>query len=258
MTKERILIVAAVLIMVAIGIYAADRVAKPADLVIVPQTIHEETAKPATLLNVEYPTITGFKSKSSELSFNETLKSLIEGEIAAFKEETKNSIPYPDEVSQRSEFGSKYEIGVATSTLVSIRFNNYAYSAGAAHPLSYVVAFNYDITRNKLIGLGDLFTVGSPYLQRISEKATAGLEEKFKEDLEGLADWIKTGAAPKEENYQLFEIKPEGLVVIFNPYQVGPYVIGVPDVTIPYSDLQDIISEQGPLSIFIAPDTTSQ
>jgi hypothetical protein len=114
------------------------------------------------------------------------------------------------------------------------------------------------MTRNQPLALSDLFKVGSPYLERISEKSIAGLQEKFKDDLEGLIDWIKSGAAPKEENYQSFVIKPEGLVVIFSPYQVGPYVIGTPEVTIPYADLQDVVNPQGPLSAVISAPATSQ
>jgi hypothetical protein len=258
MHKERILIVAAVLIMAGLGAYAARHVTKPVVLTVATQTVHEENTSPAALINAEYPVITGFKLKPEELALNQAIKKYTDDAVASFKEDIHDAIPIDQEPYQRSEFSSKYEIGVVTSTLVSVRFSNFMYSAGAAHPLSYVDGFNYDVSGGKPIALQDLFIANSPYLEHISEKAIADLKVQFKDDLESLAEWIDTGAAPKNENYQTFIIKPEGLLVIFSPYQVGPYVIGTPEVLIKYSDLRDILNPNGPVSIFMSSTVDSR
>lgn len=257
MIKERILIVLAVVIAIGIGIYAVKRVAPPAELVIQTTTIQEEVQNPPAIIKAEYPVITGFRSKSAEFSLNQTIKSAIETSIASFKEEIKDMIIFPGEQNQRSEFGSKFKIGIATSSFVSILFNNYTYSAGAAHPNSYVQSFNYDVVYNRAITLGDLFKTATPYLQRIADKGIAGLLEQFSADREGLEDWIKSGAAPTQENYQVFLMTPDGLLIIYNTYQVGPYAIGAPEVLIPYAEFADIIAPQGPIGSHARRDETA-
>jgi hypothetical protein len=60
-------------------------------------------------------------------------------------------------------------------------------------------------------------------------------------------EWDK-GASPELKNYQNWTLTARGLVVTFDPYQVGPFAAGAPSVLIPYAELKDVLRPDGPLA----------
>ena len=74
-------------------------------------------------------------------------------------------------------------------------------------------------------------------------------ELKGGEDLPN--EMIDEGAKAVPENYRNWLVKPEGLEITFDPYQVGPYVAGPQYVTIPYKALIRVINPAGPLAPFL-------
>ena len=114
---------------------------------------------------------------------------------------------------------------------------------GGAHPGLYHVPLNLDFTTGQVLQLADLFTPGSNYLGLIAQIATAdlkGREAIFQEQLE-------TYAGPNPDNYRLWELGPDGLWIVFDPYQVAPWAAGPQFVLIPYEDLAGILDPGGPL-----------
>ena len=47
-----------------------------------------------------------------------------------------------------------------------------------------------------------------------------------------------------------FAISTGGLLFTFNPYEIGPYVMGAPQVFIPYKEMKDLINKNGLLAQF--------
>ncbi len=118
----------------------------------------------------------------------------------------------------------------------SLRFNISEYISGAAHPINYVSVLNYNFKEDKEINFNDIFKNDTDYLAAVSTISAAKLLQRFQDD-HSSADWIKTGAAPEGENYSNFGMNKKGLIIYFNPYQVGPYASGIQEIEIPYSDL---------------------
>jgi hypothetical protein len=56
------------------------------------------------------------------------------------------------------------------------------------------------------------------------------------------------GADPTAENYTVWNISADGLVIVFNEYQVAAYVAGPQTVVIPFGELEKIINPSGPLA----------
>jgi len=55
-------------------------------------------------------------------------------------------------------------------------------------------------------------------------------------------DWILEGTDPSEpDNFRDFNITADALMISFDPYEVGPYVMGAFTVYIPYSEFGDNI-----------------
>ena len=62
------------------------------------------------------------------------------------------------------------------------------------------------------------------------------------EGSEELLDWVREGAAPKAGNYRNFLIAKDGLVIVFDPYQVAPGVMGIISVAVPYALLDRLMA----------------
>jgi hypothetical protein len=52
------------------------------------------------------------------------------------------------------------------------------------------------------------------------------------------------------ENYAVWNLSAEGLVITFNEYQVAAYAVGPQVVVIPFTALKDISDPRGPLTTF--------
>ena len=54
--------------------------------------------------------------------------------------------------------------------------------------------------------------------------------------------FLKNGAMYSIFFLGLIMLKPDGFHLIFQNYQVAPYVVGEPEITIPYDALKDYLS----------------
>jgi len=113
---------------------------------------------------------------------------------------------------------------------------------GGAHPNHSYFSVNFDKTSQDMISIKDLFDNTELALDKISKYAVSNiliqkserLNEKIKVD-----EWLVDGAGPDLKNYNIFVFvldknrRIEGLKFIFPPYQVGPYVEGEYEVTVP-------------------------
>jgi uncharacterized protein DUF3298/peptidoglycan-N-acetylmuramic acid deacetylase PdaC-like protein len=157
-------------------------------------------------------------------------------EEAAAKQETRSPRP-------PNSLDVSYEVTAAGKDFVSVLFSFYEY-AGGAHPNTTTESFNYDLNRNAPVMLADLFTPNSNYLTVISDYCVRELKKL------DTVSGVENGAGPKIENFHSWNITPAGLKITFDPYQVGPYVVGGHEVVIPYSALKPIIKPDGLLAQF--------
>ncbi len=52
---------------------------------------------------------------------------------------------------------------------------------------------------------------------------------------------LNRGTPPTNENFQFFALAGKNLIIIFPPYQVGPWVLGTQQDDIPLSKVSDIL-----------------
>jgi hypothetical protein len=64
----------------------------------------------------------------------------------------------------------------------------------------------------------------------------------------GFDEPFSDGAKPMPENYDNWNITPDGLLITFDMYQVAPGASGPLQVLVPYAQLQGVIDPQGPLA----------
>lgn len=197
--------------------------------------IKKENTNPDYILDVTYPQVENVSAKEK---INSLLQSEVEKNIADFVKNVDDVQIF--EGAATSSFSLHFEPVLTGPKILSIRLNYSQYSAGAAHPISFIHPFNYLLNEQKKIEkLSDVFTNVSSTLSVLSSLSQKDLKKQFGEDYEFMKDTIENGTAPKEENFQNFIFEKENFVIIFNPYEVAPYAAGILEVKIPYSELRD-------------------
>lgn len=111
-------------------------------------------------------------------------------------------------------------------------------NTGGAHPNSYFKTFVFDTESGARLALAQLFSPGAPYLARLSEISRAKLPGIIGEYAD--TEYIADGSMPEEENFQDFFFDTDALVILFPPYQVGPYALGPITLRIPAIELKDL------------------
>jgi hypothetical protein len=127
--------------------------------------------------------------------------------------------------------------------IISIRLSIQGFIAGMAHPYHYHHTLNYNLNTDELMDLSDLFDPESDYLNRIAHYCYEDLSKHLSNK-----DMIAAGTAPNPSNYRHWNIKPNGLLITFDEYQVAPYANGAQMVLVPYSILESFISPDSPIA----------
>ncbi|WP_018394307.1 DUF3298 and DUF4163 domain-containing protein [Bacillus sp. 37MA] len=178
---------------------------------------------------VFYPKVIGMQDQGMERSINRAIayqtQQLINQQVGNM----------PTTVVQM--LGS-YEIKNNQRQVLSLSLSNYTYHDHAAHGMTYIKSLTFDLQKEKLCELKDLFKPGSDYVKRLSTLIRMQIKQR---DIQLLGDF--TEIQPNQDFY----IADKALVIYFQLYEITPYVFGFPMFPISVFDLQDIIDENGPL-----------
>lgn len=147
----------------------------------------------------------------------------------------------PNDPSGKSDLTIKYTVARNDAKMLVVTFSGSEYGAGAAHPNPVFASFNFMLPSGTQVELADLVD-GQRAVNRISALAMPLLRKQLAAG-DGSIDssWLTTGAGPQASNFQLFEWLPEGLRLIFPPYQVASYADGTHVITIPLTDLKGYV-----------------
>lgn len=140
------------------------------------------------------------------------------------------------------------ELGVARhdETVISLICLSSLYSGGT-HPNSVQIAYNLDITNQRLLRLEDVIAEGAE--TALSALVKAAVDEKFAviAGSNGLfddyGDTIATSMASGNMTpYWYFN--DTGLVIFYNQYELGPYAAGIIKAELPYESLEGVLREE--------------
>ena len=203
--------------------------------------IDEENKARGYTVEAVYPRVEGAEK------FNALVEQLVTKEVGDFK---RGRGERPPAGAPLNSLRVGYQMRLANEHLQSVVFTVSQLEHGMAHHAYTFFVVNYDAKAGRRLALADLFKPGSDYLQRISAAAVARLRLLNKEDGDSFlldAEYAENASA-KPENYQHWTLTERGLAVTFEPYQVGPFAAGSPNVLIPYAELKDVIRPGGPLA----------
>jgi hypothetical protein len=178
-------------------------------------------------------------------AFESALDSIVRGQIEGFRENLAGwEEPAGDEWASFLEADGS--VAWVEPPLLSLILDVSVYYAGAAHPGHYAITLVWDAARGRALEPDDLFLPGSDWPAALARAAIPALER----DLGEMADaaWIAEGAGPSAQNFSRWALVADGLLVLFDPYQVAPYAAGPQAVTIPRAALADVTNPAGPLA----------
>jgi hypothetical protein len=174
--------------------------------------------------------------------FNTAVQDLMDDEIDKFKEQIIQNQSTKTKNTLYIDFNTS-AITSGDDRILSLRFSIQSYISGMAHPTHYHQVLNYDLYTGEEIELADLFFPDADYLSTIATYCREALYRRLPDK-----QMIDAGTMPTMENYKIWNIKPNGLVITFEEAQVAPYVQGAQTVLVPYSALRLILSPGSPIA----------
>ncbi len=180
--------------------------------------------------------ITAYYPITKSDSITGLLKNFVTDQITMFKTDTSEGGALPEGYRPMTLDISYEEYrNASANTYVFLTYSD----TGGAHGLSVTTTFSFTKTGQR-IALADLFTNG---IRGLGILADVVKKELMKRDFAD-ADWINEGAGPREENYQNFIVQEDGVLFIFDQYQVAPYAAGVQEVFVPVTAFQSIANPE--------------
>jgi hypothetical protein len=205
------------------------------------RTLFENNKPKMFELSVEYPELSGV-APTVAAEFNRLARSRVMEKAESFRKDmlaqTADDLKWARErgFANTSEIG--YSVTYADDELISISFGNYLFTGGA-HGNAFTFPLNFDLRTGREIRLADVFAANSEYLQDLSRYCVKKLQDELNEGNED--EWIQTGAGPKAENFESWNVRKSGLMLTFDAYQVAPYAAGPQEVVVPFGELRSIL-----------------
>jgi hypothetical protein len=222
--------------------------------------IKENSDEHSYSIEAEFPQFSS-DDPTDEEQLNGRISTFITGVVDDFRStaiaRSREKIALRQELSRAGwdSLSVAHKISLLSPDYLSIEFVFQTYGAGAAHPNSATTTLNFRLRPFSEIELRDLFKPSSNYLLALSEFCINELhsqqlsrwhnpDERAEELKARRDDWICSGAAPVESNFNSFVLVNEGITIFFDAYKVGSYAEGRYEVFIPFHSLQSFLSGQ--------------
>jgi hypothetical protein len=131
------------------------------------------------------------------------------------------------------------EIIYQDSLLLTMLFNEQRY-LGGAHPTDIRHFLNIDLKNQKELSLYDVIKPEkAPELAQYGEKVFRAIRElNFTGSLNAAGFWFVDDQFTLSENFSLTEA---GLILYYNPYDIGPYSLGATELLLPYREINQFL-----------------
>lgn len=178
-------------------------------------------------LHLRYPKIQGLSNPFAEQKINQTIQNLL-----------FTMIRDQGYTNPQTDITATYKVRLNKKGALSITYDVYAYTQGAAHGLTVMKSTTFQLETGKLLSFERLFKPNSQYRTMVNSKIKAEIKEK---NIPLIADFVSISP---NQNYYLTD---DAAVVYFQLYEYTPYAYGFPEFPISYSYLRPAINPYGPI-----------
>ncbi len=198
------------------------------------KTIESESALAS--VDISYPEISGLTDPSAEARINAAIYTEAQSIVDAFLGRVDSPLP---DMADSNTLSGDYEIIPIARGMISVLVSVSEYASGMAHPNPYILSLVFNIQTGEKVALPDLFRPGSEYLRVLSLESRPLIEKQLGDMYD--AQWAEEGTIPLAENFSIFYPTEDALHLIFNPYQVAPYSMGITEIALPYTVLGSVL-----------------
>lgn len=201
---------------------------------------------------VSYPASTPLiasAGRDADAAAVQSMKVFAEGQISAFKERSGiDTLTQADIEVMQLGGDRKYALSVDYETKESPTTLSYIYTlyedTMGAHPNAYLRTYTFNKKTGEQIHLDEILS--GNYLERLSTLSREKLAKTIGEMSGGEPnmEYIESGTLPIADSFQNFYLEAGALVLLFPPYQVGPYAIGLQSARIPFSELGTMLQAE--------------
>jgi Protein of unknown function (DUF3298) len=189
--------------------------------------------------DLRYPQLDGGPIPSVQDSINTILAGQATAELEEIQKHPSNTTVSPSLGPQGVK--QTYSIRLVSRRLLSVVFRVELY--GGARAFFGLESVNVRLDSGQNIGLADLFRPQAPYLDLLSTAVKRELKIQ-NEPLERSGDEL----APSAANFRKFALTNQSLELLFDMCELLACVAGDITVAIPYKDLQEFETREGPLA----------
>lgn len=202
----------------------------------------DHASTPRYAITIDYPTLA---------PDTDALMQALHEHAAAAKREFIQALPdprqFPEFASRQLQLQIDYRATASGPAFISVRGKGMM-DTGGAHPLPLDASFVFDRQAQRVLALDDLFVDPDAARRMLAAFSRAALEGKLlaqapgkdeatpearKEWLDNMRGMIDDGTRPDAKNFSEFQVDADGLLLVFPPYQVAPYVYGTQTVEVP-------------------------
>lgn len=238
MRKRRVvLLIISIILLISTNSFAIDDKTINPNPIITSKVIKEDLKY--IHQDITYPIITISNNKDSQEKINKK----IGGDVETWREDlNKSAKQYEEDYKDIQgelipfEIVSKYQVGLNKNNILSIPIDYYQYTGGA-HGLTIRNGYNFKVNTGTLLKLGDLFKEKYDYVTIINNEVKKQIAQKPE-------DYFDNGTVFKTiKPDQEFYLTNSEIVIYFQLYEIAPYVGGIREFKIPYSEIKDGLKE---------------
>jgi len=205
-------------------------------------------------ISYSYPVFSGIADANVREKINADIKSRMAEGAEGSRVDAAEICPEGQEADESGwqchfAYDGEYKASTRLSDrILSVRLETYMYTGGA-HGDTGVEFVNYDLRTGERFVWQSVFAADSDYLGAIAKYANADIKKQLLigEDSMSQEDWIDQGSSATEGNYADGNVgfDENGLIVVFQEYQVAAYAQGAVISLIPYGELEGVIDGNG-------------
>lgn len=105
---------------------------------------------------------------------------------------------------------------------------------GGAHPVHDIWTVNYDKINNRIVNIDDLILIDNDILTKLSKISRERLI--YNKRIVN-ASWLYSGTSGVKDNFKLFVLTDNSIILFFPEYQIAPYSSSSFSLEIDYNDI---------------------
>lgn len=139
-----------------------------------------------------------------------------------------------------------YKIAYAGPNLISVRFDRYDNTIGAAHPNTGVKAVNVNMKTGAPLTAGDVFAAAG-WQDFLAKRAADGVTKALRAQDDTARAFAPADLKSAAIDPQNWVVSASGLTMVFGEDALGAYATGLQEVSVPWADLKRFLKPDAPV-----------